>query len=106
MWTILSNTRHIHSHKLVITTFTLVWTILLGVVCATSHLVFVTVASMWTTLPEVAHVLLCCVSLTELGLFPFNLRLTLTLSLYSERTLTQATLSTHQACEPHCLKTK
>ena len=33
---------------------------------------------------QAAHVLLCCVSLTELGLFPFNLRLTLTLSLCSE----------------------
>ena len=38
-----------------------------------------TAASVSTTLPEVVHVLLCCVFLTELGLIPFNLELTLTL---------------------------
>lgn len=82
------------------------WNIPLGVVHVSVYYVFATVASVWTTLLEAAHVLLRCVPLAELELFPFDLRLTPTLSLCGERTLTQATLSTHQAREPHFSKTK
>ena len=59
------------------------------------HLVFVTAASMWNTLLEVVHVLLCCVSLAELGLFPFNLRLIFTLSLTVREPGHKVTLRNH-----------
>lgn len=64
------------------------WTTPLGVVCDIFSLVFVISAFVSTNLPEATHVLLCCVSLTELGLFPFDLRLTLSFSLCNEITLT------------------
>ena len=65
-----------------------------------------TSASVWTTPLEVAHVLLCCVFLTELGLLSTDLGLTPTLSLYGERTIETSDTYAHQAREPHISEDK
>ena len=57
------------------------------------HCVFVTATYVQTTLSGVVHVMLCCVSMKKLGHFPFYWRLTSTLSVYGERTMTQVTLA-------------
>lgn len=65
-----------------------------------------TATFVWTTPPEVVHVLLCCVFLAVLGLLPTDLGLTLTLSPDSERTIDTSDTYTHQECEPYFSKKK
>lgn len=55
------------------------WATLMGVLHAVCSLVFVIAAFAWTIFPEALQVLLCGVSLLELVLLPFDLRLTLSL---------------------------
>ena len=69
-------------------------------------LFIVTAASVWAIPPEAAHVLFCCVFLGELGVLPTDLGLNPTLSLYGEITIDTSDTYTHQAREPHFLKTK
>lgn len=66
----------------------------------------VTTTFVWTILVEAMHVIFCCVFLANLGLLPIDLGLTRTLSLHSGRTIDTSDTYTHQACEPHFLKTK